>query len=437
MILNKNILSIELNEINHEWLEFYANSSKLNNIKKILQLNKVVTTSETNYRNLEPWIQWPTFYSGKSFNKHKCFHLGDSLNKKYYSIYDFFQDQGFSVLAFAPMNCTFNPINDSVLIHDPWSSSGVINANNDLKKLWDAISFFVNENSNKSFKLSYAVTIFLNLIKYMRLTNICLYSKLLFMSVFFKWARAIFLDLFLFDIFISLIKKNKYKYASVFLNAGAHIQHHYLYDSKFYRSINGQHKNPLSYSSRLTKYFDPLFQVYNMYDKVAGDILQLSNINNVSISTGLQQEINPTPYFQYRIKNYQRFFNLFKLKFSSYEKKMSRDVYIYFKNKNDLNISTNIFKAFTINKKPLFEVWPSNSEKSLFVKFVFGGSFSQLKNVQFQNRTINLCNHFIIVSIENAIHQSEGWHYNNFHKFEEKKIPLKNLAKLLFSSLRK
>ena len=57
MILNKNILSIELNEINHEWLKFYANSSKLNNIKKILHLNKVVTTSETNYRNLEPWIQ--------------------------------------------------------------------------------------------------------------------------------------------------------------------------------------------------------------------------------------------------------------------------------------------------------------------------------------------------------------------------------------------
>ena len=48
------------------------------------------------------------------------------------------------------------------------------------------------------------------------------------------------------------------------------------------------------------------------------------------------------------------------------------------------------------------------------------------------DQILDLRKYVSIVSIENAIHQSEGWHVNNFHRFNKKIIPLKNLTKELY-----
>ena len=430
--MKQKIVSINLNEVNLVWLKKTASKFNFKNIHKLLKLNFVITTSEKKYENLEPWIQWPTYYQGKSFKEHKYFHLGDANLSKSYSIYDWFQNKDENVLALSPMNCSFVTNNKSLLIHDPWSSKRVVDENKNLCKLWDSICFFVNENSNNSFKIKYLISLIFGLLKFARLRNYFTYLKLLIFSVFFKWARAIFLDLFLFDIFYTLIKDKKYKYSSVFLNAGAHIQHHYLYDSFVYKSDDGKYKNPLNYSSVFTKLLDPLFQIYKIYDRIAYDLLGLGKQFNIEITTGLQQIENPNPYFQYRIKSYEKFFRQFNINYDYLEKKMSRDIYIYFNNQESLNNAENNLNKFKVNKKPLFKIWSSKKDKSLFVKIAFQGNIDDFKNTMHDNQILDLRKYMSIVSIENAIHQSEGWHINNFHKFKKKTIPLKDLTKELY-----
>ena len=429
----KNKLAINLNEINWEWLLGYARLKNFKNIVSLFSLEMVTTKSEKQYKYLEPWIQWPTYYLGKSFSKHNYFHLGDAdKNNKNYSIYNYFQDNEGDVLALAPMNCSFKPKNNSLLIHDPWSKKGVVNGSNFLNKFWDAICYFVNENSTNNFKINYLIYLFVGLIRFARFRNYFFYLKLLTLSIFFKWARAIFLDLLLFDVYFSLVKPGRYKYSSIFLNAGAHIQHHYLYDSLIYKSQKGKNENPTCYSSIFSKFLDPLYQIYKVYDHITYDLLRLSKKFNIEITTGLQQKENPKPYFQYRIKNFEDFFNLISIKYTHYEKKMSRDVYVFFNNKCDLESARKELYKFTINNKPLFKIWLSKKDLSMFVQVSYRGDLRALKMVKFDNQLIDFTKFFTVVSIENAIHITKGWHINNFHKFKNTEIPLKDLTKELY-----
>ena len=53
-----------------------------------------------------------------------------------------------------------------------------------------------------------------------------------------KCSWALLLDLILHDLHINLLSKNKTEFSSIFLNAGAHIQHHYFFNSKYYKNKN-------------------------------------------------------------------------------------------------------------------------------------------------------------------------------------------------------
>ena len=60
---NKLIL-ISLNELNFDNINKYISNYKLECFKKLKQ-NLVETSSEKEYKNLEPWIQWVSIYYGK------------------------------------------------------------------------------------------------------------------------------------------------------------------------------------------------------------------------------------------------------------------------------------------------------------------------------------------------------------------------------------
>ena len=111
---------------------------------------------------------------------------------------------------------------------------------------------------------------------------------------------------------------------------------------------------------------------------------------------------------------------------------MSRDIYIYFNNQESLKNAENNLNKFKVNKNPLFKIWTSKKDKSLFVKIAFQGNIDDFKNTIHGNQILDLRKYMSIVSIENAIHQSEGWHINNFHKFKKKTTPLKDLTKELY-----
>jgi len=425
-------ISINLNEVNLKWLKEYSEIYHFDNIKKLLGWNFVQTISEKKYQHLEPWIQWPTYYLGKSYNEHKLFHLGDAEQSKNYSIFDHFQNKEKATLALAPMNCTFIPSKESLLFHDPWSKKGISSNSKFLNNFWDAICYFVNENSNESsLRIKHLYYFIIGFLKFARFNNYLHYIKLIFISIFFKWSRAILLDLLLFDIFYYFFKTKNYEFSTLFLNAGAHIQHHYFFDSKIYKMKNGKHMNPISYSSKYTKFLDPLYQIYKIYNHIALDIINLGKNNNIEVTTALQQKDNHDPYFQYRIKDIELFFSSIGLQYKHFVKKMSRDIYIFFNNRQECVLAKKMLSSFLLHNKPLFKIYVLKNN-NLFVQIIYRGNDNKLKEVIRNNKVFDFTEIFSIVSIENAIHKSDGWHINNFHKFKKNRIHLKDLTKELY-----
>ena len=84
----KKLLFIQLNEINFDVVSSYLlKGRQLPNLKKIV--NEIsLTESETEYQNLEPWIQWVSIFTGKKFKEHNIFRLGDIVNHDYVQFYE-------------------------------------------------------------------------------------------------------------------------------------------------------------------------------------------------------------------------------------------------------------------------------------------------------------------------------------------------------------
>ena len=73
---------IGLNELNFEFIRYYSKKGLLKNFNKLFSIQKPIKTiSESEYHLLEPWIQWVTIYTGKSYNEHQVYRLGDIVQK--------------------------------------------------------------------------------------------------------------------------------------------------------------------------------------------------------------------------------------------------------------------------------------------------------------------------------------------------------------------
>jgi len=79
--MNSKLILIGLNEINFDIANTYIERGEyLPGFKKLIERGITNTESEPEYENLEPWIQWPSVHTGKTFDKHKVFRLGDFVN---------------------------------------------------------------------------------------------------------------------------------------------------------------------------------------------------------------------------------------------------------------------------------------------------------------------------------------------------------------------
>ena len=102
---NKTIL-LGLNELNFDYISFYINQGLLSNFKKIFKIQKPIKTfSENDYKLIEPWVQWVTIHSGKSYREHNVFRLGDIVNNpQLFQIFEELEAEGLSVGAVSPFN---------------------------------------------------------------------------------------------------------------------------------------------------------------------------------------------------------------------------------------------------------------------------------------------------------------------------------------------
>ena len=397
------LILVELNEINFDAVRHYCNYNSLPGFQSIID-KLVITESEKEYKNLEPWIQWPSVHTGKKFHEHNVFRLGDFVNSNEEQFFEKVEKSGFKVGAVSPMNAKNNLNNPAYFIPDPWTQT---NSDGSFfsKSISSGISQAVNDNSQS--KLTFSTIIKLSL-SFLALVNPLRFLPLIFfaLSALTKsWRKALFLDLFLYEIHKTLFRRKKADFSTIFLNAGAHIQHHYFYNTSFVSSK--LLKNPSWY---IDEKDDPFLEMLKVYDYIIQDVLK-ENKTEVIISTGLSQKPFDELKFYYRLKDHKNFLTKIGISFEDVLPRMTRDFLVTFDSIESSNIGADILNSITLpdGLKLFGEV--DNRGKDLFVVLTYPHEITKDTLLSYNESTINLYNCVNFVAIKNGEHQSKGFSY--------------------------
>ena len=424
---NKTIL-VGLNEINFDFINYYISKGVLPNFKKLFEIQKPIkTTSESEYELLEPWIQWVSIYSGKNFKDHKVFRLGDIVNyPKLSQIFEELEADGLKVGAISPFNAANRLKKPSFFVPDPWTKT-LFSGSWILNGLYIAIQQSVNDNAKSKLNLKSMISLGLGFLMFVPFYRWFKYLKTI-LKIKNPGAKAVILDSLLADVHLTLWKKYKTDFSFLFLNAGAHIQHHYLFNSLAYQ---GDLKNPEWYCPVK---FDPLIEILSEYDYQIGELLKIKDVKLI-IATGLHQQPHEHLTFYWRIKDHVKFAKMIGIKnFSEILPRMSRDFLVKFKNENDALNAENLLNCFCASKDDIKIFKVDNRGKSLFVEFVYPNDIEDQDSIYSKETKFTVekfKSHISFVAIKNGEHNGIGYVTSNFDLKQKEIIELSSLKSII------
>ena len=407
----KNLNLIELNEVNFDVVKSYVDKSigKYPGFEKLFTFNLIKTTSEAVYEQIEPWIQWPSVHTCTTYSEHQVFRLGDIVNYSGEQIFERVEKAGFKVGCVSPMNAENRLEHPVYFIPDPWTDTKPDNSNVS-KVVHQAIRQAVNDNSKGKITLTTYLALIWILFTKTQKRNWTTYFKL-FRNRKKRWNKALFLDLLIFDLFL-YFKKNKIAdFQCIFLNAFAHIQHHYFLNSKTYK---GDLENAADYIGTNE---DPIHDALVIYDKMLLSLLKGYNENFI-LATGLRQVPVERQIVYYRLKNHEKFLKAVGLKNFTVQPRMTRDFLVSFKNLDDLQDAHDVLCSLKHKNQRLFSEI-ERRETSLFVTLTYSNKLLENENIVLNNRSLKLAEEFLFVAIKNGHHDEIGYVFTNF---ETKKI---------------
>jgi Type I phosphodiesterase / nucleotide pyrophosphatase len=396
-------LMLELNEVNFEYVERYIAKGLLPNFKSFLSRHGYAeTTSEANYDQLEPWIQWVTAHTGQSLAEHGVFRLGDIVDYEIDQIWDQLARNGVKVGAVSPMNAKCAGDQWDFFVPDPWTNTKII-APPAIKRLYEAIAQVVNDNAQSKVTATSVLNLAIGGFVAASPKNYLRYLSYLRQARSRPWLKAIFLDQLLADLFVKSVSAQKTQFATLFLNAAAHIQHHYMFSSDVY---HGEMRNPDWY---IAPGLDPLLDVYSAYDRILGDVQARLPHARIMLATGLHQDPHPDVTFYWRLKNHADFLARIGVSFLAVEPRMSRDFLIRCTDaKAAVAAEMRLNSAVAYDGLKLFDV--DNRGSDLFVMLIYPAdigadlSFS-VDESQFQG----LADDVAFVAIKNGRHNGIGY----------------------------
>jgi hypothetical protein len=401
-------IALELNEINFEFVQAYIKAGELPNLARLLDRHGlIVTEAEKEYPFLEPWIQWPTVYTGLSYGEHGIFRLGDSVEANHVQIWEYLESHGLSVGAVSPMNAVNRCSNPAFFLPDPWTETK-ISAEPRVEKLYACLKRLINDNASDQRPMAETARELLPLaMRYTALKSAGEYLRVLRHARAHKWSRAAILDRLLADVFLALWRQHKPDFASLFLNAGAHIQHHHLYDSDIY---HGDRANPSWYSSAAESDIDPLLLIFRVYDKIVRDFMALPN-TRLLVTTGLSQFPNEREFYQYRLVAYEETMRTFGLSDFEAHQRMSRDFLLTFADERAAKGAEALIEQIHCGGQQLFSI--DNRGASLFCQVAYHGEPEGLSAVVAAGKSADMRDQFALVSIENGLHRTLGYHIDS------------------------
>lgn len=425
------VFLLELNEVNFDHVRHYAARGGLPNLSRLIERHGVAKTfSEQRYEELEPWIQWVTAHSGLTFAEHGVFRLGDITLHDFPQIWEVLEAKGFKVGAISPMNANNRTKQAAFFVPDPWTPT-TLTASPLLRRLYGAIVQAVNDNAQARLTPDSILALLAGAGRYARGANYRRYLALAAAARRKPWAKAMFLDLLLADVFIVETRRTRPDFASLFLNAGAHIQHHYMFNSPAY---DGALRNPDWY---VAPGQDPVGEVYALYDHIVGEIGRIFPDARLMIATGLHQDPHDSVTYYWRLKDHAAFLKRLGAPFVRVEPRMSRDFFIACADEADAARTEAILGSVKgLCGTPLFEI--DNRGADLFVMLTWPhdipDDFCYLVGNEQRD---GLRKEVAFVAIKNGHHNGIGYVIDTGATAEDMpgRFPLKDLPARLCSAL--
>lgn len=425
------LLFLELNEINFENVAYYCERGLLPNFTALFEENGwCETVSEDSHEEFEPWIQWVTAHTGRTLREHGVFRLGDIVSCELPQIWEQLEDLGFKVGALSPMNARHRVRAPAFFVPDPWTRTD-LTAGKRLRNLYTAISQAVNDNAQARLTIRSAFRLFLGFLLYSSVAHYTTYLWLAASSIRSPWRRALLLDLLLTDVFISEVKRAKPDFATIFLNAGAHIQHHYLFSAACHE---GEQRNPAWY---LRGGADPVREAYELYDGIIGAIRKAFPAARIMIATALHQVPHGEVTYYWRLRRHEEFLARIRVPFVGVQPRMSRDFLVVCASPDQAwAAARRLSSAISANGTPLFAVDNRGTDLFVILSYPHDVSAGVVFRVEDDEYWLSR-DDVVFVALKNGEHSGIGYFVDTNARFQRDRdtFPLSDIPRRIKSAL--
>jgi len=228
----RSVIVLELNELTPRLMDQFIARGDLPNFAKLKRESVVcLTDAEEPPETLEPWIQWVTVHTGKSYAEHGVFEHTDGPNYKGDRIWDMLSDAGRRVwlcgsMALVVRNSSIN----GFVLPDYWAEEIVPLPAGEFDDFHRFVSTYVKEHVSDSVSLTpkdYVKFLWFMLTHGLSFETIASVARQLLTErqLNRKWARALILDQLQMDVFSHYWRKLRPKFSTMFSNSTAHFQH--------------------------------------------------------------------------------------------------------------------------------------------------------------------------------------------------------------------
>jgi hypothetical protein len=396
----KRLTLIELNEFSVALLSQGARELKLGHVSRLLGMKSATTTTDDTieHRGLDPWVQWVSVHTGVPSSVHGIIHLGDTpMALSARQLWEDLSDAGISSGIWGAMNATREGAEQCrFFLPDPWTFSEPAYPE-ELNGLLALPRYYSRNYLDVSKRDFLANT--MRLAKFLlgsgAMLKLLKQVPLVLRGVFGSGVNNVLLfslfDLFSAVLFVKYKQKFQPRFAVIFLNSIAHLQHHRW------------EKNALPK--------DAIFAL-RAIDRVLGMLFaSLEQGEAVVVMNALTQRniVGEKPRICYRQINPQRFLSAIQVRFRSVEQLMTNDAHVFFDSPADCDVAARALEAATLCGMPLFQVERDRLDPlKLFYQVDFWDELSDDVKVPINGVDIDYLDHFEAIVARTGAHIREG-----------------------------
>ena len=442
--MNQKMIVIELNEADKYFLDKFSNQDQLPYFKHLLSKGVLIPTTisswnasaENAWRDISPWIVWPSIYTGKKPNEHGIVGFGqESIPLVGECIWDVLNKQGITTGIMS--NLLSHPVryNDYSLFYIPEALANTpecIPAH--LNPIQDFLIYTARNYSENFLTSSFTATkkLFTSVKAGLPLSvalQILIQVPLeILKGKAFQRNRALLQGKLQMALFLKLLTKYRPQFSTLHMNHIAYMQHRYWraaepdkfknelssLDRFLFKSVDKRKRHDL-------KFKDAILDAFKVTDQFLGKILPLvTDDTMLVIMSGLgQKPMDPCGEIhnpEIRLANLDKLLLLLDINYVSLLHQMSPDITITFNScKDATEASKKISNILILDEFPLFQTKQVNNQ--LFLECFLPKEIWDLNNKIWLSikETTHHLNFYDFVRVSRvkdqstAHHKDDGW----------------------------